>query len=198
LLFDDTDKTLTHVEGIMTTLGADPRASTAPLDIPSPAGVIRLRPEGEADREFRYQLFCDSRQPEFALLLPPDIFRQVMAQQFQAQTVSYETQFPQAQFDIIELAGRPIGRMIVDRPGDRLHIVDQAIVPELRSRGIGSAIMRALMDEAAARHVPVTLHVASTNDPSMRLYLRLGFVPTETTPLYITLAWTPPGEEPPC
>jgi ribosomal protein S18 acetylase RimI-like enzyme len=182
----------------MTTPGADPRTATVPLEIPSPAGLIRLRPEHEADREFRYRLFCDSRQPEFALLLPPDVFRQVMAHQFQAQTVSYETEFPQARFDIIELAGQPIGRIVVDRPGDRLHIIDQAIVPELRSRGIGTAIMRALMDEAAARHVPVTLHVASSNDPSMRLYLRLGFAPTETTALYIALAWTPPATEPSC
>ena len=182
----------------MTTLGADPQASTAPLEIASPAGVIHLRPEHETDRGFRYQLFCDSRQPEFALVLPPDVFRQVMAHQFQAQTVSYQTEFPRARFDIIELAGQPIGRIVVDRPGDRLHIVDQAIIPELRSRGIGTAIMRALMDEAAARRVPVTLCVASSNDPSMRLYLRLGFVPTQTTALYITLAWTPPGVEPPC
>ena len=181
----------------MMTLASDPHAS-APLDIPSPAGVVSLRPEHEGDRDFRYQLFCDSRQPEFALLLPPDVFRQVMAHQFQAQTVGYQGQFPQARFDIIELAGNPIGRIVVDRPGDRLHIVDHAIIPELRGRGIGTAIMRALMDEAAAQRVRVTLEVASSNDPSMRLYVRLGFVPIETTPLYIELAWTPPGEEAPC
>ena len=29
-------------------------------------------------------------------------------------------------------------------------------------------------------------------------YARLGFVPTETTALYIELTWTPPGGEPPC
>jgi ribosomal protein S18 acetylase RimI-like enzyme len=115
-----------------------------------------------------------------------------MAHQFQAQTVSYRAQFPQARFDIIELDGRPIGRIVVDRPGNRLHIIDQAIVPELRGRGIGTAIMRALMDEATTRRVPVTLDVASSNDPSMRLYLRLGFVRTETAQPYIELAWTPP------
>jgi ribosomal protein S18 acetylase RimI-like enzyme len=177
----------------MTRTGVDDPASSAPPDIPSPAGVVRLRPECEEDRDFRYQLFCDSRQPEFALVLPPDVFQQLMAHQFQAQTVSYRAQFPQARFDIIELDGRPIGRIVVDRPGDRLHLIDQAIVPEMRGRGIGTAIMRALMDEAAARRVPVTLEAASSNDPSMRLYLRLGFVPTETAQPYIELAWTPPG-----
>ena len=176
----------------MTRTDVDDPAASAPPDIPSPAGVVRLRPEREEDRDFRYRLFCDSRQPEFALVLAPDVFQQVMAHQFQAQTVSYRAQFPQARFDIIELDGRPIGRIVVDRPGNRLHIIDQAIVPELRGRGIGTAIMHALMDEAAARRVPVTLEVASSNDPSMRLYLRLGFVVTETAQPYIELAWTPP------
>jgi ribosomal protein S18 acetylase RimI-like enzyme len=180
----------------MTHTDADRPASSAPPEIPSPAGAVRLRPEREEDRDFRYRLFCDSRQPEFALLLPPDVFQQVMAHQFRAQTVGYRQQFPQARFDIIELGGRPIGRIVVDRPGDRLHVIDQAIVPELRGRGIGTAIMRALMDEAAALRVPVTLEVASSNDPSMRLYLRLGFVPTETTQLYIELAWPPPAATP--
>jgi ribosomal protein S18 acetylase RimI-like enzyme len=96
-----------------------------------------------------------------------------------------------ARFDIIELGGRPIGRIVVDRPGTMVHIVDQAIVPELRNRGIGSAIMRALMDEARTARLPVRLKVASSNDPSLRLYKRLGFAPIETVPLYIEMEWNP-------
>src|SRR5262249_46377085 len=150
-----------------------PRPMHEMLEIDSPAGVLTLRPERDEDKDFRYRLFCDSRQPEFALLLTPDAFQQIMTQQFQAQTVSYRAQFPQARFDIIELGGRPIGRIVVDRPGSMLHIVDQAIIPALRSRGIGTAIMRALMDEAGAAGLPVRLEVASENDPSLRLYRRL-------------------------
>jgi ribosomal protein S18 acetylase RimI-like enzyme len=70
-----------------------------------------------------------------------------------------------------------------------LNIVDQAIVPHLRNNGIGTAIMRALMDEAVERAIPVRLMVGSSNDPSLRLYLRLGFVPIATTPMYIELEW---------
>jgi ribosomal protein S18 acetylase RimI-like enzyme len=156
-------------------------------DISSPVGVLHLRPERDEDRDFRYRLFCDSRQPEFALLLAPAAFQQIMTHQFHAQTVNYRAQFPQARFDIIELSGEPIGRIVVDRPGTMLHIVDQAIIPELRSRGIGTAIMRALMDEASAAGLPVRLAVASESDPSLRLYLRLGFVPIKTVPLYMEL-----------
>jgi ribosomal protein S18 acetylase RimI-like enzyme len=164
------------------------------LEVPSPAGVLRLRPEHEDDKDFRYRLFCESRPPEFAMLLAPPAFEQVMRMQFQAQTVSYRAEFPQACFDIIELEGQPIGRIVVDRPGDMVHIVDQAVVPGQRGRGIGTAIMRALMHEAQAARLPVRLKVASSNDPSSRLYLRLGFVAIKTIPLYMELEWRAPVE----
>ncbi len=163
------------------------------IEIPSPAGPLLLRPERDEDREFRYRLFCDSRQPEFALALAPTAYQQVMAHQFHAQTVSYRHQFPQARFDIIELAGEPIGRIVVNRSSAMLHLVDQAIVPAWRGRGIGTAIMRALMDEAQAAGLPVRLEVASENDPSFRLYQRLGFVPIETLPFYVRLEWRSPA-----
>jgi len=73
-----------------------------------------------------------------------------------------------ARFDIIELGAEPIGRIVVDRPPAMVHIVDQAIVPALRNRGIGTAIMRALMAEARQNSLLVRLKVASSNDPSMR------------------------------
>jgi ribosomal protein S18 acetylase RimI-like enzyme len=164
-------------------------------EILSPAGAIHLRPERDDDHDFRYRLFCYSRPPEFALLLAPPAFEQIMRFQFKAQTTSYRSEFPRASFDIVELGGRPIGRIVVDRPGTMVHIVDQAIVPELRNRGIGTAIMRALMDEAQAARLPVRLKVASSNDPSLRLYQRLGFAPIETVPLYIEMEWNPSCQE---
>jgi ribosomal protein S18 acetylase RimI-like enzyme len=162
------------------------------IDIPSPVGALRLRPERPEDRDFRFRLFCDSRLPEFSLLLQQvgsAAYEQIMRMQFQAQTASYQAQFSRARFDIIELGDTAIGRLVVDRPGEQVHIVDQAIVPSMRNRGIGTALMQALMDEAAQAGLPVRLKVASSNDPSMRLYLRLGFVPIETAPLYIDMEW---------
>ncbi len=161
--------------------------------VQSPVGLLMLRPEQDDDRDFLYQLFCDSRQPEFAQLLPPPVFHQVMAHQFDAQTVTYHSRYPDARFDIIELDGRPIGRIVVDRPGSMVYVVDQAIVPAWRGRGISTAIMRALMDEAAAVGFPVQLKVSSTADPSFRLYQRLGFAAIETVPLYLRLEWRAPA-----
>src|SRR4051812_16733139 len=90
------------------------------LDLGTARHLLRLRPEQETDLAFRYRLFCESRPAEFALLqLEPAAFEQLMGFQFQAQTVSYRANFPQARFDIIELDQAPIGRIVVDRPGDK-------------------------------------------------------------------------------
>ncbi len=165
-------------------------SETFPIN--SSVGVLHRRAEREEDAQFRFRLFCQSRPAAFsALPLPPAAMEQLMRFQFQAQTTSYRAQFPGAQFDIIELDGRPVGRIIVDRSDARLLIVDQAIVLELRNNGLGTAIMRSVMDEAAAAALPVRLHVASDNDPSLRLYLRLGFVPIPSSiPMYVELEWS--------
>jgi ribosomal protein S18 acetylase RimI-like enzyme len=162
------------------------------ISIPSPLGALTLRPEREDDQAFRYDLFCASRPPEWDMVqLDPQMREQLNRHQFAAQTGSYRTQFAKARFDIIELGGERIGRIVVDRPGDELHIVDQAIVPPMRSKGLGTTIMRTLMDEAAAARIPVRLTVGSSNDPSLRLYLRLGFVPTGAVPMYIEMKRQP-------
>jgi ribosomal protein S18 acetylase RimI-like enzyme len=162
------------------------------IEIPSPRGQLRLRPEREDDLAFRLRLFGDSR-PDLALL-PAAAREQLAALQFRAQTMGYRAQFPHARFDIIELDGVAIGRIVVDRAGAALHIVDQALAPSFRNLGIGSAIMRALMGEAGRTRRPLRLHVASDNAAAMRLYVRLGFAPVATSPPYIELEWRAPAQ----
>jgi ribosomal protein S18 acetylase RimI-like enzyme len=161
------------------------------LVVPWPHGRLTLRPERSDDLIFRFQLFCDSRTPEwYQVELPPEQFSQVMHQQFQAQTESYARQLPDARFDIIELDGVPIGRIVIDR-NDKIHLSDQAIVPALRNQGLGTAIMRWLIAESVETGRPISLYVASSNDPSMRLYLRMGFETEEETPMYLKMSRPP-------
>jgi ribosomal protein S18 acetylase RimI-like enzyme len=165
---------------------------TDPVDIPWTDGHLRLRPETEGDLAFRFALFCRSRPPEWdQVFLPVEQLTQVMNQQFWAQTQTYLTRFPEGRFDIVELDGRPIGRIVVNRTEDRIHLVDQAIAPDQRNRGLGTAIMRSLMDEAAASGRLMSLKVSNANDPCMRLYSRLGFEVLEETLEYIDMEWRP-------
>jgi ribosomal protein S18 acetylase RimI-like enzyme len=172
----------------------EPRRVEDVIEIAVTEGTLRLRPEQEQDQAFRFKLFCEARAAEFALLpLDATGYEQLMRFQFQAQAATYRANFPNARCDIIELDGTPIGRIVVDRPGDRVHIVDQAIMPPLRSRGFGTAIMKALMQQAREIGLPVRLKVASTNTAAMRLYLRLGFVPIYSDPVFIEMESTAPA-----
>jgi hypothetical protein len=54
--------------------------------------------------------------------------------------------------------------------------------------------MQSVIDEAQRSDVAIKLYVSSENDPSLRLYLRLGFVPIVSDPAYILLERQPGGD----
>ena len=112
-----------------------------------------------------------------------------LSQQFQAQHRHYQQHFAGAQFDLILLGDQPIGRLYVDRRADEIRIVDIALVPECRGRGIGGNIMRDLLLEAEAAGKPVRIHV-ERNNPALNLYQRLGFEHIADTGVYLLLEWT--------
>jgi GNAT superfamily N-acetyltransferase len=112
-----------------------------------------------------------------------------MGFQFRAQAQGYRANYPRARFDIIERDGVPIGRIVVDRSGAFVHIVDLALLPAERNHGAGSAIMHALIREAGEVGRPLRLTVAAGNDAAMRLYLRLGLAPIASEPPYIEMEW---------
>jgi len=59
---------------------------------------------------------------------------------------------------------------------DQAHINQLAILPELRSRGLGIQLLEAVIAEAAhLGAVELTLEVRASNQPALRLYERAGF-----------------------
>ena len=62
------------------------------------------------------------------------------------------------------------------------------LAPTWQGRGIGSAIMRDILREAAARQRPVGLQVLKVN-PARRLYLRLGFRDTGASETHHQMSW---------
>lgn len=68
-------------------------------------------------------------------------------------------------------SGTERGYGFVDKKTPELSI---AVIPTRRGEGIGTELLRSLLDEAAKRHARVSLSVASHN-PARRLYEREGF-----------------------
>ena len=138
------------------------------------------RPATDADDRFLRDLFAATR-PEFDHL-PADVASGLLAHQYEIRAAQYAARFPDARDTIIEIGGRPIGRLLVaesEPPGERgvTVVVDIAIHPDAQGRGHGTAVLEALLAEADRRGDVVELSVARDN-PAIRLYERLGFRPS--------------------
>lgn len=156
-------------------------------------GVVSLRPATEADYDFMCRLYASTREAEMAHF-PFDEAqkRAFLDQQFAAQFAHYAIHYPTCERGIVERDGTPIGRMWVDEWRDQIRLVDIALIPECRGAGIGSALVRQVMDRGAESGKPVTIHVEAYN-PALDLYRRLGFERVDTNGVYYLMRWTPPA-----
>jgi ribosomal protein S18 acetylase RimI-like enzyme len=157
------------------------------------AGLVRRRPEREADEEFCFDLFCGSRAPGGNLAaLDAPLRERLMRQQFAGQSASYRASYPNARFEIVECDGAPIGRIVIARTPDAVLIVDIALIASQRRRGIGASLVNGVLDEARAAGLPVRLSVFASNAAALRFYLRLGFNPIASSALGMRLEWRDP------
>jgi ribosomal protein S18 acetylase RimI-like enzyme len=155
--------------------------------------ATELRPLTDADGEFLFQLYANTRDEELALV-PWSAHQkeQFLRMQFHAQSVHYEKYFPSAQFDLIVCEGQPAGRLIVDRRPEEVHIIDIALAPAFRRQGIGTAYLKTLRQEAHDRGVPLRIFV-ECNNPARRLYERLGFRQIGEQGIYLQMECVPPA-----
>lgn len=93
---------------------------------------------------------------------------------------------------VIVVEGEDAGVLQVDRRGSELYVINLLVLPAFQRRGLGSAILRELMDEAAWDGVPVTLQVLRANPRARALYARLGFAVTGETAEHLAMRWDPP------
>jgi ribosomal protein S18 acetylase RimI-like enzyme len=82
---------------------------------------------------------------------------------------------------------------MVYRMKTEIRVVDIALLPEFRGKGVGGRWMREVMDEAEETGRSVTIHVEKMN-PALRFYNRLGFKPVEDKGIYWFMEWKPPAQ----
>lgn len=156
-------------------------------------GVITVRAEEPQDEPFLFDLYASTRQEELdAWGWPPEMRSAFLTIQFKASQGRHQT-FPDAEFQIVLLDGVNVGRLIVNRTREALHLVDIALLPRHRNAGIGTAVVQVTFAEATAARKPVRLQVLKGNR-AVRLYQRLGFVPTGETELHLAMEWHAPTD----
>jgi ribosomal protein S18 acetylase RimI-like enzyme len=141
------------------------------------------------DLAFVGALYASTREHEFAPLgWPAEQLRSFLAQQHELQHLHYRSHYPEADSLILEQAGEPVGRLYIEQRADALHLIDLALMPQLRGRGIGGAILADLIAAARAAGRKVSLQVVHHN-PARRLYERLGFRTVEDVGAYLRMEW---------
>lgn len=147
-------------------------------------GTITLRHETDADRAFLRDLYATTRAEEMDLLdWTPEQKRDFLAMQFNAQTTHYADYYPDAERSIIECRGIPIGRLYVDRREGEIEIIDIALMPAMRGRGIGKELLRKMIAESRTSARRLRIYVEHFN-PARALYDRLGFRQVGTNGVY--------------
>jgi ribosomal protein S18 acetylase RimI-like enzyme len=137
---------------------------------------ITYRFRTEDDLPFIERLYASTREEELAMTGWPESFKlQFVAQQHFAQNRHLELHYPGTEWLMIEQGGAAIGRLYVEERGDAIWVVDIALMPESRGLGIGTAVLRDVLEQGREAGKPVGLNVIKTNR-ARRLYERLGFV----------------------
>jgi RimJ/RimL family protein N-acetyltransferase len=134
-----------------------------------------LRAITDADLPFLLRLYATTRVEELAGVAWTDEQKaSFITQQFIAQHQHWQENYSDTRWDLIEEDGTPIGRFYVARWPHDIRIVDIALLPEHRGRGIGTELIRGLFQEADATGRKISIHVEVFN-PAQALYQRLGF-----------------------
>jgi GNAT superfamily N-acetyltransferase len=166
-----------------------------PLRAAAPLG-ISYRPETEEDRDFVVRLYGSTRAEELALTgWPPEMQVRFIAQQEFAQNHHLKTHHPDAEWLLIERGGERAGRLYLEERATEYWVIDIALLPQFQGQGIGTAVLRDVLDQARAAGKRVSLKVLQTNDGARRLYLKLGFGYVGDTGLHQHLEWRAPGGE---
>ncbi|SDT96921.1 GNAT family N-acetyltransferase [Halopseudomonas salegens] len=165
------------------------------LAVNNTPGALELINESDADRSFLERLYASTRKEELAPVPWPDAQKaEFLRTQFEAQDLHYRSHYSDTLRQLIRIDGALAGRLYVQRREHELRIVDIALLPEYRGRGIGALLLGQVLEEARAASKAVRIHVEK-NNPAYRLYQRLGFNKLEEKGVYDLLEWresTPP------
>ena len=152
---------------------------------------MSLRPSAPDDDDLLRRVYASTRVEELAVTGWDDVTKDAfLAQQFEAQRDYYRANYDGASYDVILVEGQPAGRLYVARWDDEIRLMDIALLPEHRGKGVGTHLLKRLMEEADRSGKPLTIHVERQN-PALTLYRRLGFEVAADRGVYVLMRWEP-------
>jgi GNAT superfamily N-acetyltransferase len=169
---------------------ADPLRAFASPSRWRPAGIA-FRPVVDGDLPLLQSLYATVRREELAPVPWSDEQKRAfLDQQCVLQHQHYVANYPGADLLLVLRGGEPIGRIYVFRSAREIRLMDIALFDPERGKGLGTALLQELLDEARRTERRLTLHVEPDN-PAQRLYRRLGFELIENRGVYDFLGCSP-------
>jgi ribosomal protein S18 acetylase RimI-like enzyme len=96
---------------------------------------------------------------------------------------------------IIMVNGRDAGLLHVEREPAELFLANVQIHPAFQNRGLGTAVIKTVLESARALQISVRLQVLKVNRGALRIYERLGFVTFKETPTHFIMRWRERNEQ---
>ena len=126
------------------------------------------------DLTLREATSCDF---EFAYSVKKAAFREYVERVFgwdeEHQRKLHEKRFPSQTFQVIQLSGVDVGILSTEREADCLKVNQLYILPEHQDGGIGTACMKAVIDDPKNKYI--RLQALKVNRRAIKFYTRLGF-----------------------
>jgi GNAT superfamily N-acetyltransferase len=165
----------------------------ADIQLSLPGGeTLELRPVTIADQHFLLSVYESTRSEELEQVEWPEGQKEVFVKwQFELQRREYDARFPDADYWVILIDGESAGRIWIGSDDEQIRLLDIALLPEFQNRGVGTRLLRYLMDQAEQTGKALRHMVFMLNNDAHRFYERLGFVVIEDLGAYKHMEWRP-------
>ena len=122
---------------------------------------------------------AQANDSEFVFTVKKAAFREYVEQVWgwddNYQKELHHRRFALQDIQIIQFRGIDVGFLATSNTSDTLKVNQLFILPEHQGRGIGSACMTRIVDDANLEQKSVTLQVLKVNTRGITFYQRLGF-----------------------
>ena len=138
---------------------------------------------------------ADALDSDFAFSVKEAAFREYVEQVWgwddTHQRELHNTRFASQDSHIIRFQGNDVGFLSASSTSDALKVHQLFILPEYQGRGIGSACMTRIIEDADAEEKAVTLRVLKINTRGIVFYQRLGFAIADEDSTHVQMVRLP-------
>jgi len=156
---------------------------------------IQLRRKDENDSDFLFKLFGEIKIAELnAGSWPQQMQDQLIQMQFTAFEQSVKNEYPFSEDYIILHDSERAGRLQINKEVDHIRVINISLLPAYRNKGIGSGILKKIIQEAESANKPVLLEVDKVNT-AVNLYRRLRFEVYEENEIKYGMKYAPSPDQ---